>query len=207
MQTLSKVPQSYRYVPKLLRFAVVETAVTALQLTAGVTGVAAVFGMGLAGGLELKDGLRDRDAVKVIDGAAEMTKGLALGAVTATEYLDIGPHQGNLQTAAKGLAVVHGALSLASGAIKLQRGHKFHKPQLYVEGILEMAAAGATVAAAGGIAPGPMLGLAVALNLADAVYSNQDKIRSAAKAVSGRARQIWNNFKDVFRDDEPKKPT
>lgn len=207
LQALTKIPRAYRYVPQLLRFAVVEGLMTTLQLTAGVTGVAGMFGMGLAGGLEIGAGVRERDPVKIVGGAGEMSRGLTLGAVTASEFMDLGPHQPAAATAARGLAGVHAALTGTSGILKIRRGALDGNPRLRVEGVLELGVAGATLAAAGGLAPGPMLGLAVALNGARYVYTHQDGIRAAGRAVADRTHQLWHRFQEIFRDDDHEQRT
>lgn len=189
---LRKIPRAYKFVPRLLQFAVVEGLVTALQVTAGVTGVVGMFGMGIAGAMEIAEGVKKRDGAKVVAGAGEMSRGFTVGALTASEFLSLGPHQATARGVADGLAAVHGALTLAGGVMKIRQGHK-------VEGYLEIGVAGATLAAAGGLAPGPMLGLAVAMNTAGFAYRNQEKIKKAGQAVAHRTSDLWRKFKDVFR--------
>lgn len=206
LKALRKVPKFYTYVPGLLKFAVVEGLVTALQLTAGVTGFAGMFGMGLAGALEIAQGVREKDSVKVVGGAGEMTRGFTLGAVSAAEFAHLGPHQATAAAAAQGLTAVHSALTLTSAILKIRRGMAQGDQRLKVEGGMEIGVAAAMGVAAAGVAPGPMLGVAVALNGARFVFVHQDRLKEKGQAVIRRVDQLWDRFTDIFRDedDEPK---
>lgn len=206
LKALRKVPKFYQYVPGLLKFAVVEGLVTALQLTAGLTGFAGMFGMGLAGAIEIHQGVKEKDSVKVLSGAGEVTRGFTLGAVTAAEFASLGPHQATAAATARGLTALHGALTLTSAVLKIRRGMTGGDPRLKVEGGLEIGVAAAMGAAAAGLAPGPMLGVAVALNGARFVYVHQDGLKEKAHAVGRRVDQLWDRFVDVFRDADDEAP-
>lgn len=85
-----------KLVPGLLEFAVVDAIVPLVTVTAAVGGVVAFVGVGASGVIEIVAGVRKRDAVTVLSGAGELSRGLFLGTVADAAVQRIPLSQGAL---------------------------------------------------------------------------------------------------------------
>ena len=193
---LAKIPTAYRYVPGLLRFAVVDGLVTTLQVTAGLTGLAGMAGLSVAGFVDVYNGVKK----KVLGGAGEIARGLFVGGLAASKAFELGGHAAAVGTAAHAFGWASGVLNLGSGLCKLHRGLKNGDRKDKVVGMLECGMAAASFCLLGGMAFTPVLVAQGAMAAAKTIYTNWDKIVAAGGAVKRRAGQLWNKFTDIFRE-------
>lgn len=199
---LGKVPKALTYVPGLLKFTVVNGLSTALQVTAGLTGMAAMAGFSVAGFVDVYNGLKNGDNVQVLSGSGEIGRGLFLGGMAATNHLSLGPWAGKVATATPILGAIHGGFNFGSGLLKLRRGYKQGDRKEMLMGALECGMAGATFALLGGAALTPVLIAQGVMAGTKTIVSNWDNLVSLGKTVKRKAGDLWSSFKNIFRDPQ-----
>ncbi|MGE0491418.1 MAG: hypothetical protein AB7S38_19570 [Vulcanimicrobiota bacterium] len=197
---LAKIPTAYRYVPGLLRFAVVDGLVTTLQVTAGLTGLAGMAGLSVAGFVDVYNGIKKKDPVQALGGAGEIARGLFVGGLAASKAFDLGAHTALVGTGAQAFGWASGVLSLGSGVCKLHRGIKNGDRKEKLVGMLECGMAAASFCLLGGMAFTPVLIAQGAMAAAKTIYTNWDTIVSVGGAIKRKAGQLWNKFVDIFRE-------
>lgn len=204
---LRKVPTAYRYVPGLLRFALVDGLITAVQVSTGALGIFGMVGMGLAGALEIRDGVRQNDPVKMLAGSGEIARGAFVGSLSAEHFFKLGPYEGVARGLGVAAGLVHGGLNLSSGLMKYRRGAVEGNRIERLEGLLETGMAACTLVAVTTPSPVSMtaLGAHVALSTGRYVLTHQEQLKRIGGAIRHRSAELWNNFKDIFREQEPEK--
>lgn len=204
---IAKVPKALRFVPEFLRFAVFDALVPMVQLTAGIGGIAAFIGAGVSGVLEIVDGVKDGDPVKVLSGAGETSRGLFLGTVTGALLIDKPLYRSTLGTAGHIFSYGTGAFALAAGVMKYRHGVKTGDKTERTAGLLEMGIGACSIAATQGTLLYPAIALQSALVIGRTWVVNHDKIIATGKKVGKRLHTSWDHFKDLFRkhDDAPPK--
>lgn len=206
LNALGKIPKALAYVPGLLKFTVVNGLATALQVTAGLTGLAAMGGLSVAGFVDIYNGAKKGDSVQVLSGSGEVARGLFLGGLAATEHLSLGSLAGPVAQATPLLGIAHGGLNLGSGVLKLRRGYKEGNRKEMLLGALECGMAGATFALLGGAALTPLLIAQGVMAGTKAIVSNWDSLISLGKKVKEKASNLWTSFKNIFRDPPKNEP-
>lgn len=198
---LTKIPEALLFVPQFLQFALFDAVLPLLGLAAQMGGVVGMVGVGVAGGMELADGVRRDDPAKMLAGGGEIARGLFLGSLAAKSF-------GAERLASYGapFAYLHGGLNLASGALKLRQGEQLNRKDKKIVGMLEMGMGACTLAALHSTpARVPALALQGVLAAGKFGVTRRHQLKEWAHKVSERAQETWKAFKDIFRD-EPEPP-
>ncbi len=202
---LSKLPTAYRYVPNLLQFAFVEGLITTVQVTAGLTGLAGMAGLSVAGLRDIYTGAQDRDLSRVLSGSGEVSRGLFIGGLAMASW-DLGSLAGPVAYGAHSLGYGHGILSCASGILKLKRGIEQNNRVDRIVGLLECGMGAASFAIMAGVGTVPFLAIQGSLAAAKFTYTNWDTLKSVGKAIKSRAKQLGDKFGRIFRESPKPKP-
>ncbi len=194
-QAASKVPRVVAFIPNFLRFAVLDAFVPLVGFAAVTGGVCAFVGVGAAGIIEMVEGVRKKDAVLVLSGAGETSRGLFLGTVAANAIWGPGAYAG----LGVGCMYLSGALGIACGAMKIRRGRARGDKKQSVDGALEAGMGVCSLVATSGALLYPAIAVQGALGAARFAYANQDRLRTWSTRVGDRLHTTWENFKDLFR--------
>jgi hypothetical protein len=199
---VTHIPQALAFVPEFVKFALFDGVLPLLGLAAQIGGVVGTVGVGIAGGLELTDGIRRHDPAKILAGGGEISRGLFLGSLAAGSW-------GHPELAQSGRAFgyLHGGLNLASGALKMRQGARLQRTDKKIVGMLEIGMGACTVAAMQASPyKVPLLVLQGGLAAGKFAVTHRSQLKEWAHKVGERAHETWDNFKAIFRDDETPPP-
>ncbi|MEW6281345.1 MAG: hypothetical protein AB1758_22240 [Candidatus Eremiobacterota bacterium] len=202
---LLKAPRALLTIPSFLKFAIFDALLPLVGFTAVVGGVTGTVAIGVAGALEVADGIKHRDPVVILGGGGEMARGAYVGSLTWDLFQ--GARATDLVPGPVGLVagLVHGGLSLSAGAMRIRRGHRDHSREDKVVGWLEMGMGACALASLA--LSGPWKLPAVALNGgfagARSIYLNREKLDLYRRKVGSKAHEMWDKFKALFRSKEP----
>lgn len=198
-QALMKIPRALLFIPEFLKFAVFDTLIPLIGFTATLGGVVGAVGLGAAGAMETIDGVKKKDNAVILSGLGEMARGGYIGGLSWNSF-----HSGSFTPGGVGttFGLIHGALNLSSGLVKMRRPDREQK----IVGMLEAgmgAAAFATLCV-----PGPLKLPALvangALSATRSIYMNREKIQDWRLNHRQKLHDSWEKFKDIFREE--KKP-
>lgn len=193
---ISKVPKFLAHTAKFIGVTLLGGLTAAVQLAAGSIGLVGMAGLGLAGALEVRDGIKEKDPLKMLSGTGEIVRGAYTGALSTGYLLDLGQHAG-MAVATSALGALQGSIYLTSGAMKFVKGRAEGDNQHRTEGALEV---GMGVASLGMLAA-PLtpvaLGVFGALCAARFVVVNKDRIKDGVQ----NARQVLNEYRRKMADE------
>ena len=194
---ISKVPKFLGHTAKFIGTTLLGGLSAAVQLAAGSIGLVGMAGLGLAGALEVRDGVREKDPLKMLSGSGEIVRGAYTGVLSAGQLLDLGQHTG-MAMATVGLGALQGGIHLSSGSMKFLKGRREGDSQRRLEGALAIGMGVASLA----MLAGPLTPLAIggyaALSSARFVVVNKDRIREGAKKAKKVVTDYWQNMSDEF---------
>lgn len=194
---MSKVPKFVGHTVRFLGATLVGGVSAAIQLSAGMLGVVGMAGLGLAGALEMRDGFKEKDPLKMLSGSGEIVRGAYTGVLSVGQLLDVAQHSG-VAMAASALGALQGGIYLTSGTMKVLQGRSEDTKQRRIEGALEIGMGVAGVA----MLAGPLTPLAVgaygALSLARFSVVNKDKIKDGFQKAKGVVKDYWQKMSDEF---------
>lgn len=202
---VSKVPKFLAHTAKFIGTTLLGGLSAALQLAAGSVGLVGMAGLGLAGALEVRDGIKEKDPLKMLSGSGEIARGAYTGVLSASQLLNLGQHAG-VAAATTILGGVQGAIHLTSGSMKFIKGRAEGNKQRRIEGALEVAMGVASL----GMLAGPLTPLAVGtyatLSTARFVVVNKDRIKEGFGKAKQVLKDYWQSMVDTFRDNGSKGP-
>jgi hypothetical protein len=199
---LTKVPEALLFIPEFLKFALFDAVLPLVGLAAQLGGVVGMVGVGVAGGMELADGVRRHDGAKVLAGGGEVARGLFLGSLAARSFGAEG-----LAQAGTPFAYLHGGLNLASGVMKMRQGEQMNRNDKKIVGMLEIGMGACTLAALHSTpARVPALALQGVLAAGKFGVTRQHQLKEWGHKVCERARETWEAFLGIFRDEEKPPP-
>ncbi len=196
-EKLASIPKALMFIPEFLKFAVFDTLIPLLGFAATMGGLVGSVALGAAGAMETIDGVKKKDTAVVLSGLGEMARGGYVGALSWNSYHSSAFTPGGLGI---GFGLLHGALNLSSGLVKMRRDDKHER----ITGMLEAgmgAAAFATLCV-----PGPYRIAALVLNGACAsarsIYMNWDEIQDWRVNHRQKLHDNWEKFKDIFHEEK-----
>ena len=198
---VAKVPKFVAHTARFIGATLFGGLQTAIQVAAGSLGLVGMAGLGIAGALEIRDGMREKDAAKVMAGSGEVVRGAHSGLLSAGHLLDMGRHAGTVAAATACLGVLQGGIHLTSGALKIHEGRETDNRRRRIEGYLEMGMGTASLA----MLAGPVTPLAIGTyaTLAGARFSvvNWERIKTGFSKAKGGIRRYWETMKAEYRGD------
>lgn len=199
-----KIPKILGHIARFVGIGLLGGLQAAVQVAAGSVGLVGMAGLGLAGALEIREGLKKHDGVKVLSGSGEIVRGAYTGLLSAGHLLDLGRYAGTVGALTAGFGVLQGGIHFSSGTMKLVEGQRTHNGRRRVEGMLEIAMGTASVAMLA--APITPLAVGTYAGLATARYGvvNWERIKAGARKAKSGLKNFWNTLKAEFRD-EPKR--
>ncbi len=199
--TIARIPKALLFIPSFLKFAIFDTLIPLIGLTATMGGVVGTVALGAAGVLETVDGIKKKDPASVLSGLGEVARGGYAGALTWNSL-----QTGQLTPGGVGIAcgLIHGGLNLSSGLVKMHRGIRDGNREDKIVGMLEAgmgAAAFATLAV-----PGPFQVPALVANGALAsvrtIYQHREALNDWRINHKRKLHDLWEKFKDIFREEK-----
>jgi len=161
------------------------------------SGIGAI-GLGILGGMEIKEGLEKNDKLKVVGGTSAVLAGIASGADFVLNSVE-GHHlfgnsgrniAGIAETATKVFGIAHGTIDIGLGARQIYKGIKNKEREEVVEGGFNIAIGSTMIMGTLGIG-GPISAVALGgLFLAKVSYDHRELIGEAGKKIADK---IKNN--------------
>lgn len=201
---ISKVPKFLGHTARFLGATLVGGLSAAIQLAAGSLGLVGMAGLGLAGALEMRDGYKEKDPLKMLSGSGEIVRGAYTGVLSAGQLLDLGQHAG-MALATSALGALQGGIYLSSGTMKFLKGRAEENRQRRVEGALEVGMGVASLAMLAAPITPLALGTYGALSLARFTVVNKDRIKTGFQKAKDVVKDYWKKMSDEFHADEPRK--
>ena len=201
---ISKVPKFLGHTARFLGATLVGGLSAAIQLAAGSLGLVGMAGLGLAGALEMRDGYKEKDPLKMLSGSGEIVRGAYTGVLSAGQLLDLGQHAG-MALATSALGALQGGIYLSSGTMKFLKGRSEENRQRRVEGVLEVGMGVASLAMLAAPLTPLALGTYGALSLARFTVVNKDRIKKGFQKAKDVVKDYWHKMSDEFHADEPGK--
>lgn len=201
---ISKVPKFLGHTARFLGATLVGGLSAAIQLAAGSLGLVGMAGLGLAGALEMRDGYKEKDPLKMLSGSGEIVRGAYTGVLSAGQLLDLGQHAG-MALATSALGALQGGIYLSSGTMKFLKGRSEENRQRRVEGVLEVGMGVASLAMLAAPLTPLALGTYGALSLARFTVVNKDRIKKGFQKAKDVVKDYWQKMSDEFHADEPGK--
>lgn len=199
----AKLPKYANHVSRFIGATVIGGFSAAINLAGGALGLAGFAGLGLAGAMEVREGIRENDKIKILSGSGDVARGAFTGLLSANTLLDLGKYSAMVGTAAVGLGALQGGIHLSTGLMKYRQGSKAENGRRRLEGLLEMGMGAATLAMISG--PLTVAGVAAygALSTVRFAVVNKEKIVNGYKAAKKRTINLWKLIRGT---DEPKIP-
>lgn len=201
---ISKVPKFLGHTARFLGATLVGGLSAAIQLAAGSLGLVGMAGLGLAGALEMRDGYKEKDPLKMLSGSGEIVRGAYTGVLSAGQLLDLGQHAG-MALATSALGALQGGIYLSSGTMKFLKGRSEQNRQRRLEGALEVGMGVASLAMLAAPLTPLALGTYGALSIARFTVVNKDRIKKGFQKAKDVVKDYWQKMSDEFHADEPRK--
>lgn len=201
-RSLSKIPKYLAHVSKFVGATLFSSLGTAINLAAGGLGILGFAGLGISGAMEIHEGAKEGDKIKILSGVGEVTRGAFTGLLSANTLLDLGKYAGMAASAATILGGAQAGINLTSGMMKYSQGVSKKDRTRRIEGMLEMGMGGAAIAMISGPLTVPGVVAYTALSTARFCVVNKDKLVRGFKAVKNRTKKLWKWFRGS--DEEPK---
>lgn len=204
---IAKLPKAAKHFPGFLKAALVGTLGVGLKIAAGGLGLAGMAGLGLAGGLEIREGIKEKDKLKILGGAGEVVRGGFTGAASLGHIFDLGQHAGTVAKVAGVLGLVQGGIHITSGALKFTEGRSENVRSRKIEGLLEMGMGAASLVMVTGAMTPVAVGAYTALTTARFLLVNKDGIKKGICKAKETTQKFWHDIKSEFKDeDAPENP-
>ena len=200
---ISKVPKFLGHTAKFIGATLLGGLSAAIQLAAGSLGLVGMAGLGLAGALEIREGYKEKDALKMLSGSGEIVRGAYTGVLSAGQLLDLGQHAG-MAVATSALGALQGGIYLTSGTMKFVKGRAEGNKQRRLEGALEVGMGVASLAMLAAPITPLALGTYGALSLARFTVVNKDRIKTGFQKAKGVVKDYWQKMSDEFHGVEPR---
>lgn len=209
---IAKIPKFLAHTGRFIGATLFGGLSAAVQVAAGSLGLVGMAGLGLAGGLEIREGLKEKNVIKIMSGTGEIVRGAFTGLLSAEHLMDLGSHTGALTAATATLGLVQGGVHLTSGILKLSEGRAKDIKRRRVEGMLEMGAGVASLCMVAGPITPLAVGAYAALSTAKWGVANWDKIKNGASKLKQLGTDYLNTMRreykgvEAFTEDEPQTP-
>lgn len=203
---IAKLPKAARHFPRFIKAALVGGIGVGLRLAAGSLGLVGMAGLGLAGALEVREGIKEKDAIKVIGGTGEIVRGGFTGLLSLGHIIDLGKHAGGVAAATGILGTAQGGLHITSGVLKFTEGRKKDVKRRRIEGMLEIGMGVASLAMVTGAMTPLAVGTYAALTMTRFGVVNWEKICENASKAKAKTKEMWQDFKNEFKDEDEVKP-
>ena len=208
---IAKVPKFLAHTGRFIGATLFGGLSAAVQVAAGSLGLVGMAGLGLAGGLEIREGIKEKNFIKIMSGTGEVVRGAFTGLLSAEHLMDLGRHAGTIAAATATLGVLQGGVHLTSGVLKLAEGRAKDSRKRRVEGMLEMGMGVASLAMMTGPITPLAIGAYAGLSAARFGITNWDKLKDGAAKLKKLGADYWNTMRREFRgidafteDDKPK---
>ena len=196
----AKLPKYANHVSRFIGATVIGGFSAAINLAGGALGLAGFAGLGLAGAMEVREGIREKDRIKILSGSGDVARGAFTGLLSANTLLDLGKYSAMVGTAAVGLGALQGGIHLSTGLMKFRQGTEAENGRRRLEGLLEMGMGAATLAMIAGPLTVPGVAAYGALSTVRFAVVNKEKIVNGFKAAKQRTVNLWKRIRGT---DEP----
>jgi hypothetical protein len=198
---IAKVPKFLAHTAKFIGTTLLGGLSAALQLAAGSIGLVGMAGLGLAGAMEVRDGVKEKDPLKMLSGSGEIVRGINTGVLSAAQLLNIGQHTG-MAIATVGLGALQGGIHLTSGSMKFLQGRSEGNGQRRLEGALEVGMGVASMAMLAGPLTPLAIGTYATLSTVRFGVVNKDRIKKGIKSAKQVVKDYWQKMSDEFHGDK-----
>lgn len=166
---VSMVPKALESQPWLKPLLHIEDADAKIKAAAGLAGTVGMISLGVAGGMEMADGVRHKNKAELLAGASEVARGVYVGSWTAQRVLG----EGHL---APTMGIVSGALQTAAGLCRLtHKKNPNSKVNPKIVGLLEAGQGLTWIGSIAGFHTTICLASRMVMVSAKWAYTNQDK--------------------------------
>jgi hypothetical protein len=194
---ISKAPKFLAHTAKFIGTTLLGGLSAALQLAAGSIGLVGMAGLGLAGALEVRDGVKEKDPLKMLSGSGEIVRGAYTGVLSVGQILKLG-HNTGMAVATVGLGALQGGIHLTSGSMKFLKGRAEDDSKRRLEGALEMGMGVASLVMLAGPLTPLGIGTYAALSTARFAVVNKERIKKGVKNAKQVVREYWQKMSDEF---------
>ncbi len=202
---IAKLPKAAKHFPRFIKAVLVGSLGVGLRLAAGSLGLVGMAGLGMAGALEIRDGIRNKDKLQMLGGAGEIVRGGFTGALSLGHIFDLGAHAGTVAKVTGTLGAIQGGIHISSGLMKLAEGRAKDVKRRRIEGMLEVGMGVASLVMVTGVMTPLAVGSYAALTAARFGVVNWEKICENTVKAKDKTKELWQKVKAEFQD-EPTPP-